>query len=157
MGGNTMKVIKTISLILILSLGFWALGCEDKDNVSPEILSISPANGETGIAKTTEIQVEFSESMDKISCESRFALIMGDLNDMPGDFTDGMHGSFDWNSGQTMMTFHPDSTLMDSVMYSICLREGMEMHEHDEGMMMSGMSSHGSSVTGGVISKFETE
>ncbi len=152
-----MKVKKTISIMLILSIVFWTLGCEDKDTVSPEIVAITPADGTTSVAKTTEIKVEFNESMDKISCESRFALIIGDLDDMPDDFNDGMHGSFDWNSGQTLMIFHPDSALMDSTMYSICLKEGMEMNEHDGAMMTSGMSSHGSSVTGGVISKFETE
>ncbi len=152
-----MQIKETISLILILFLGLWTLGCENEDTVSPEILSISPTNGSISVAKTTEIKVEFSESMDKMSCESRFALIMGDLDDMPNDFNDGMHGTFDWDSNGSIMTFHPDSTLMDSVMYSICLKEGMEMHEHGGGMMMSDMSSHGSSVTGGVISKFETE
>ncbi len=152
-----MKVKKTISIMLILITVFWTLGCEDKDTVSPEILSITPADGTTGVAKTTEIKVEFNESMNTISCESRFALIKGELDNMPNDFNDRMHGSFDWNSEQTLMIFHPDSTLMDSTMYSICLKEGMEMDEHDGEMMMSGMSSHGSSVTGGVISKFETE
>lgn len=152
-----MKIKETISLILILFLGLWTLGCEDEDKVSPEILSISPTNGSTSVAKTTEITVEFSESMDKMSCESRFALIMGDLDDMPDNFNDGMHGTFDWDSDGLMMTFYPDSTLMDSAMYSICLKEGMEMHEHGSGMMLSGMNDHGSSAIGGVISKFETE
>ena len=149
-----MKIKTTISMMLILILGLLTLGCED--DVSSEILSITPPDGATSVAKTTEIKVEFSEAMDKMSCESRFALIMGDLNDMPVDFNDGMHGTFDWDANQSMMTFHPDSALMDSAMYSICLKEGMEMHEHSGGMMGSGMSGHGSSVTGGVISKFET-
>lgn len=153
-GDYIMNTFKITSLSTVLILGMWTVGCED--NPSSEIVSISPSNGSRGVAKTTEIKVEFSESMNEMSCESKFALIMGNLEDMPSDFDHAISGTFNWDEGQSIMTFHSDSTLMDSVMYSICLKEGMEMHGNGMGMMMSSMSGHGSSTVNGIISKFET-
>jgi len=45
--------------------------------------------------------------------------------------------------------------LMDSAMYTICLKEGMEMHGNGGRMAMSGMQGCGTTTSSGVISKFE--
>jgi len=155
-----MRIFSTTSLLLIISLGLWTLGCEDENKVTAEILTISPGDGETNVSKTSAIQIQFSESMDMQSCESRFGLHIGELIEMP--MMDNMNGyipgQFHWNTDQTVMMFHPDSTLMDSTMYSICLEDGMMSDEHGSmGMMMQVMSEHGMEIIGGIITHFKTE
>ena len=150
--------ISIISLLLVIGVsGF--MGCEDSPAAdNPEILSIEPANGATGVSKTTAVKVTFSDPMDTESCESRFGLHMGELTEMPamGAMT-GMSGSYSWNSDHTEMMFQPDSMLMDSTMYTICLMEGMEMERNHGTMMMGGMMDHGNQVDEGILSVFTTE
>ncbi len=150
--------ISIISLLLVIGiLGF--TGCEDSVATdTPEILSIEPANGATGVSKTTAVKVTFSDPMDTESCESRFGLHMGELTEMPAmGAMAGMSGSYSWNSDHTEMMFQPDSMLMDSTMYTICLMEGMEMEGNHGTMMMGGMMDHGNQVDEGILSVFTTE
>jgi hypothetical protein len=150
--------ISIISLLLVIGiLGF--TGCEDSVATdTPEILSIEPANGATGVSKTTAVKVTFSDPMDTESCESRFGLHMGELTEMPAmGAMAGMSGSYSWNSEHTEMMFQPDSMLMDSTMYTICLMEGMEMEGNHGTMMMGGMMDHGNQVDEGILSVFTTE
>jgi len=100
--------------------------------------------------------------MDTESCESRFGLHLGDLDEMPTmgmgmGMMPGLEGSFHWNHDSTMMNFHPDSMLMDSSMYTICLMEGMESANHNGTMMLSNMSDHGIQADSGILSKFFTK
>ena len=150
--------ISTISLLLIIGIvGF--TGCEDASTSDPlEIRSLQPANGATGVSKATAVKVTFSDSMDPASCESRFGLHRGQLTAMPAmGAMAGMTGTFSWNSDHTEMMFQPDSMLMDSTMYTICLMEGMEMEGHHGTMMMGGMMEHGNRVEEGILSVFTTE
>lgn len=139
--------------ILILAL----IGCApDERQAVPEILSITPPDGASDVAKTTSIQVEFSEPMHTQSCESRFSLHMGQHTSI-SMMIQGLQGHFAWNDDESVMTFHTDSTLTDSTMYSICLKEGMETHHHGGSLMMSGMMGQGMESEGGIISHFETK
>lgn len=150
--------MKTIMMYgIILFMGLMIVGCSQKEeNIILEIMSITPLNGVGNVAKTTSIEVKFSESMDAESFESRFSLHMGEMMSMP-TMIDGLPGQFTWEGDQTMITFHPDSMLMDSTMYSICLEEGMHSQDHEDEMMMSGMMSHGMEIESGIISYFTTE
>lgn len=153
-----MKQASFLTMLIIANL-LW-FGCTDDPQSNLEIVSITPEHGATNVNRSGAIQVEFSKSMDPASCESRFGLHIGELNQMPMmDNMDGdIPGQFHWNTDQTVMMFHPDSTLMDSTMYSICLEEGMMPGEHGTmGMMMRGMSGHGMEITGGIITHFKTE
>lgn len=132
-------------------------GCAQEEEAAPEITAITPADGAVNVSKTVAVNVEFNEAMHMSSCESRFGLFSGNLESIPTNMTGRIDGKFTWNEDQTIMTFHADSALMDSAMYSICLQEGMLSHDAmGEGMMMSGMDGHGMEVAGGIISRFTT-
>ncbi|NQV29941.1 MAG: Ig-like domain-containing protein [Candidatus Marinimicrobia bacterium] len=164
---RSIKVISDIVLALsILGLGLTLLSCEvasvPEQNEVPELSRITPVDSSIGISIDAAITVEFIEGMDIASCQSRFGLFMADLDSIPSNMMGQMHGmvggEYHWNDEQTMMTFYPDSTFMDSTMYSICLQEGMQMHHHGGGNMMNmnHMGSYGSTVGNGIISKFHT-
>ncbi|MFQ6610327.1 MAG: Ig-like domain-containing protein [Fidelibacterota bacterium] len=148
-----------MSLLTILLFAILALvGCSNDSQSTAEIVSVSPADGERNVLKTVDIQVEFSETMDPSSCESRFGLFPGDLENIPVNMMGSMNGDFSWNRDYTIMTFQGDSMLMDSAMYSICLQEGMMSNDGmGNGMMMSNMNGHGMEVSDGIISKFVTK
>ena len=150
---------KLFILSAILLIGLFTIGCENEtDEPDLNILSVTPKDGATGVAKTVAIQVDFTESMNTESCESRFGLHEGELTEMPMmGMMNGLDGSFHWNSDSTMMTFQPDSMLMDSTMYTICLMEGMQTADHDRTMMLSDMSDNGDQVDNGIFSKFFTQ
>ncbi|MFQ6616985.1 MAG: Ig-like domain-containing protein [Fidelibacterota bacterium] len=151
---NTYRTLAWVGLVFFLFAG---CGQEEEGTV-PEILSISPADGATGVARTTAIEVEFSDPMDRESCESRFALVHGEITSLPmmGGMMGDIHGEFHWDEDDMMMTFHPDSTLMDSSDYSICLWEGMQNRDGSWEMTMGGMRPHGMESEGGIISHFTT-
>jgi len=137
-----MKQTRTLTMLSIALL--LLIGCEKDQQSTVEILSITPADGETNVLKTVKVQVEFNESMESSSCESRFGLFQGVLESIPSNMMGSMEGEFTWNDDHTMMTFHSDSMLMDSTMYSICLEEGMMAEDMmGDGMMMSNMNDHG--------------
>ena len=150
-----MKEMLKYSLFFMLTLLIAGCDLKEEDSIA-EIVSITPSDGTTRVIKNTAIQVEFSEPMDIESCESRFSLHMGEHTSMVM-MMEGLHGQFEWNGSETMMTYHPDSMLMDSTVYSICLKEGMRTHHHGGEMMMSNMMGHGMETNDGIISHFTTE
>lgn len=153
-------------LLSLISIAFLLVSCEEvsdqDESISTELSRITPGNGSIDIDPDADITVEFTEGMDINSCESRFGIYMGELNQIPTGMMGQMHGmlsgQFHWNDDQTMMTFHPDSSLMDTSMYSICLQEGMQAHHHGEGEMMrqGHMQGHGNSAGDGIIIHFQT-
>lgn len=150
-----MKKNMIIGVVAVTAL--FITGCAQEEEVAPEITAITPADGAVNVSKTIAVNVEFNETMHMSSCESRFGLFSGNLENIPANMTGRMDGEFTWNEDQTVMTFHANSALMDSAMYSICLQEGMLSHDAmGEGMMMSGMDGHGMDVAGGIISRFTT-
>ncbi|MFQ6612755.1 MAG: Ig-like domain-containing protein [Fidelibacterota bacterium] len=152
-----------LSIPLILLGVFLLNGCEDTGTVKPEVVSISPENGANQVSKSTAIEVRFNQPMDTGSCESRFGLHIGELTEMPmmdmmgGSTLGDVAGQYTWNDDLTVMMFHPDSGLIDSTLYSICLMEGMESEDHQGTMMMGGMMDHGSMLGDGMVTHFTTE
>jgi hypothetical protein len=154
------------TLLILFSIAFLLVACEDAsdqdETLNAELSRVTPSNGSTDIDPDAEVTVEFTEGMDTNSCEARFGVYMGELDEIPinmmGQMTGMISGQFHWNDDQTMMTFHPDSSLMDSTMYSICLQEGMEMHHHGEEKMMGQghMQGHGNAAGEGIIVHFRT-
>lgn len=153
-------------LLAALSISFLLISCEetaDQDEaINAELSRITPTNGAIDIDPAAEITVEFTEEMDITSCQSRFGVFMGELDEIPTNMMGQMHGmmngQFHWSDDQTMMIFHPDTSLMDTTMYSICLQEGMQMHHHGEGEMMGQgrMQGYGNSTGEGIIVHFRT-
>lgn len=70
------------------------------DTTDPTVLSNTPTASEIGVARNASITVVFSEPMDKASAQTAFAITS------PTGFKAGL---FTWNTGQTEMTFNPDT------------------------------------------------
>ncbi len=68
------------------------------DTTKPTVTAYVPANGATGIARTTNIEVTFSEPMDKASTQTAFQITS------PA----GVTGTFTWPSSNRMV-FNPSS------------------------------------------------
>lgn len=73
------------------------------DTVAPTIVSISPGNGEIGVAKDVKIVVTFSEAMNKTATELAYQ-----SSDMPAV-------AFAWSDGDTKLTIDPASDLSYTV------------------------------------------
>ncbi|MBL7052259.1 MAG: Ig-like domain-containing protein [Candidatus Marinimicrobia bacterium] len=143
--------------LLVLTAMLALIGCDLTDDESiPKIASITPSNGATLVEKSAPIVVEFTEPMNTGSCQSRFHLHMDEITSME-EMTDGLSGNFSWNNGQTVMTFQPQSQLLGSSMYSICIQEGMMSSNQNCNVMMSGMMGWGNEVNGGIICVFTTK
>lgn len=155
-----------VTSIVLLSSMIMIFSCEETsdptETFDAELSRITPLDGAVDVAVDADITVRFTEAMDVASCQSRFGVYMGELDEIPTNMMGQMHGmmsgQFQWNDDQTIMTFHPDSMLMDSTMYSICIQEGMQMHHHGGGGMMNmgQMGNHGSRAGNGIISTFRT-
>lgn len=71
------------------------------DVIAPSVASSLPAAGETGVARTANIRVTFSEPMDKAATQAAFAITV------PAGFG---AGTFSWSADGTTMTFNPAGT-----------------------------------------------
>jgi len=122
-------------------------------NQLPQIVSVYPPDGATGVATTTEVSIAFDTPMDTMSVMASFHLVGGDdmhewmdslehhnhmsmmdMDDMM-DWMDSIeyHGRFHWNENMDSCRFVPDSSLMPNTDYMLFLYG--DLHSHD-GMMM---------------------
>ena len=155
-----------IAFFMLIVVTVLFMSCEEATDpdvsTDSELLRVTPAHGSVDIDPDGEITIEFGEGMDTLSCQSRFGIYHGELSEIPvnmmGQMRGMIAGEFRWNPDRTIMSFHPDSTLMDSTMYSICLQEGMQMHHHgqDQNMGPGHMQGHGNSASEGIIVHFRT-
>ncbi|MBL8917836.1 MAG: Ig-like domain-containing protein [Myxococcaceae bacterium] len=72
------------------------------DTAAPSVVSFTPANGATGVSRSTNITVTFSEPMDKASVQVAFGVTA------PPAFN---VGTFTWSADGLTMTFNPTGTL----------------------------------------------
>ncbi len=79
------------------------------DTTAPSVSSVSPADGATVVATSTNVSVTFSETMDKTATQSAFSLVRS---------SDGaaVSGAFSW-SGNTLI-FDPSSSLAAGTAYT---------------------------------------
>jgi hypothetical protein len=71
------------------------------DTTAPTVISVSPENGDVGVAADTPLVIEFSERMDKAAAQAGYQSA-----DIPaGEVT------FDWNAEGTVLTVHPTNGL----------------------------------------------
>lgn len=78
--------------------------------LSPEILSISPYNGEALVKLESGVSVQFSQPMDPVSTEGAFTLTVNG---------EQVPGSFLWSGEGQYLTFQPESLLKIESLYSI--------------------------------------
>ncbi len=100
----------------------WALvGCARKlpptggprDVAPPELLSIEPDSGATGVDTAAVIRLSFSEPMDRASVETGLLVAPGVRG-----------GAFSWTGGRTV-TFRPDRPLRASTAHTMLLVAGV--------------------------------
>jgi hypothetical protein len=79
------------------------------DETPPEVTTVSPSDGATGVSTSTEVAVTFTEPMDEPATEAAFSLARSSDASPVG-------GSFSW-SGNTL-TFDPASALSEGTNYA---------------------------------------
>lgn len=72
------------------------------DTTAPSIVSITPASGATGVSKTANITVTFSEKMNQAATQSAYQ-----STDLPASGV-----TFSWNPAGTVMTINPNADLL---------------------------------------------
>lgn len=72
-----------------------------EDTVAPTIVTISPADGASGVYANTNIMIEFSEPMDKVATQAAYQ-----STDIPAGAV-----TFEWNSHGTVLTINPVADL----------------------------------------------
>lgn len=96
-------------------------------------VTVSPAPGATGVARTAFIMVQFDTAADSASCVSRFAVHMGDTSGVV------VPGRMMWDSTYRRMTFAPGSMLSAMTTYSVYMRDSMATLGPTMGDGMGGM------------------
>ncbi len=160
---TTLTIILIGSLLLLLLLA----GCgTDNQTTTPTngtdvvILSVTPADGTTGVSPSTLIAIKFSGPVDTLSIMRNFHFTggdqmhewrdslehyggfgmmgMGNMDHMM-EWMDSIHysGDFFWNDAMDSCEFRPDSAMSPSTDYLCLLNEG-GMRGHSGGMMGGG-------------------
>ena len=80
------------------------------DTLPPMILSVTPGNGESGVALDGGVEVDFNQPMDAASVEDAFTLVEQSAGNVAGGFD-----SLPWPSS---FTFQPDAPLAWNGFYS---------------------------------------
>ena len=109
------------TLLAAVLCAFALAGCARKlpptggprDVAPPELLSIEPDSGATGVDTAAVIRLAFSEPMDRGSVESGLLLAPGVRG-----------GTFSWSGGRTV-TFRPDRPLRASTVHTLLLVAGV--------------------------------
>ncbi|MGQ9630861.1 MAG: Ig-like domain-containing protein [bacterium] len=101
-------------LLLALMISILAPGCEENwfDFTPPKVTGSRPGNDERGVAETTNIEVTFSEEMNKETAQAAFSL------------SPGGEGLFTWK-GKTLV-FDPDEDLEPGTTYTIAVGTAAE-------------------------------
>jgi hypothetical protein len=95
------------------------------DNISPTVDYTTPSDGETGVSRTPQFYLVFSESMNQTSMESAFSYTDGVTT---WDHTDGSF-SCGMGSGFNMCTFYPYEPLTDDTTFTVTISTAAEdMH-----------------------------
>jgi len=90
--------------------------------LAPEILSITPYQGQTGVLLEALVKVQFSQPMDRPSTEAAFMLLYGGER-VPGDF--------EWSADGRGLTFQPADLLRIETLYSISIAPTARSAEGD--------------------------
>ena len=97
--------IPLLVLVLLLALGLTA-GCSDDDDpagpggetdtTAPQVVSVDPPAGQTGVAVDEQIVIVFSEDMDTATGDGAITLSTGAVTDLT------------WTDARTVVVDHPD-------------------------------------------------
>ena len=79
------------------------------DTTPPQVVTNSPANGETGVAASANVIVQFNEEMDQANTEGAFSI------------SPSLSGSRSWNGGGDTLTFNPNFGFSYSTVYTVTI------------------------------------
>ena len=82
--------------------------------LAPEIVNITPRQGQTDVPLETSITVQFSQPMDTASAEEAFMLLHGG---------ERVPGTFAWSEGDRVLTFTPDERLVIESIYALSVAD----------------------------------
>jgi hypothetical protein len=93
------------------------------DTTPPSVSSITPANGATGVSRTTTISVVFSENIQFETFKSGFTL---------KKTSDGtvVSGTYSYNPSTKTATFTPSSSLLASTQYTVEIKNVYDLVEN---------------------------
>ncbi len=77
------------------------------DATAPTVLSTTPTNNATGVSRTAQINITFSEAMDTATTEAAFSI------------SPSVGGTKTWNSQQTQMFFAPSAAMTASTEHTV--------------------------------------
>jgi len=117
---------KILSTILILAAALPCVLCRcdfETDFSMPEIVSISPVDGATGVSRDTSIDVVFSKEMDTNKTSNEFSLD-SDAGRVEGYFT--------WSPDGKRLSFKPARNLGEATLYRVSIASSAEdIHGND--------------------------
>ncbi len=90
------------------------------DTTAPTIISRNPANGSTGIAVNTTVQVTFSEAMDATTINTTNIKLAETATSTT------VAGTVSYNSGTNTATFTPTSPLKNNISYTLTVTTGVK-------------------------------
>jgi hypothetical protein len=93
------------------------------DTTPPSVSSITPANGATGVSRTTTISVVFSENIQFETFKSGFTL------KKTSDST-VVSGTYSYNPSTKTATFTPSSSLLASTQYTVEIKNVYDLEEN---------------------------
>ena len=155
---------RTTTLLVVIGLAvtaIWLAGCDEvnhgpmdeNNNVSPQIVSVNPQDGATGVSTTASISITFDAPMDTASVMAGFhfsggpqmhdwmdtlehhsGMGMMDMDHMM-NWMDSIehHGQFHWNENMDSCEFVPDSPMAPDTEHMIFTYGNIKGHN---GMMM---------------------
>jgi hypothetical protein len=174
-----MPMRRAVPVVALLA-GILLAGCSNDSPsptaAAPQDLTVSPADGATGVRLDAAVTITFASQVDQDVVERDLHLISehamtdstcpesttmdhGAMADWMTDSTlmhhmdlyHSTHGRFSWNGSGTACTFQPDSTMTPVTQYMIHMgHEMMDMVEHGTGGggMMPG---HGTGMMSGDV------
>lgn len=83
------------------------------DSVRPTVTAVSPTNDAQGVLGTTEVVIDFSETMSREAVQAAFSLT-----------APAVAGSFAWSNHSTRLTFQPTQHLLRNTTYTITIGTG---------------------------------
>jgi len=89
-----------------------------EDGFPPKVVIALPGDGAVNVPETTDVVLQFSESMDPASVEDAFSLASA-----PRTWTK-LDGTFTWSPGQDEATYTPSANLAFGTAYMILLAAG---------------------------------
>ena len=94
----------SLALLCMVLIAVSLMGCQ-RDTTAPEIISTSPAYGQSDVERSVDITISFTESMNKTSVEKSFSV------------TPEIEGSFTWSDNTVKFT--PAQLLLAATEYTV--------------------------------------